>query len=72
MTARIVTDPIPISVSAGAPFTVDHGLGRQVGGYLVIWADADVQVHVVDPDADSSKSLELVADTTCNLRLVLL
>jgi hypothetical protein len=72
MLPTIVTEPIEVAVTAATPFTLPHGLGRQVAGWLVIWADADVTCHVADPAADSSQELALVPSATCNLRIVLL
>lgn len=72
MLPAIATNPIEVSVTAATPFTVSHGLGRQVAGWMVIWSDADVVCHVDDPDADTASDLVLIPSATCNLRLVLL
>ena len=72
MTARIVTDPIELSVQAGVPVTVSHGLGRQVAGWLVIWTDAPVSLSVPDPDADTRQELTLVPTASARVRVVLL
>lgn len=72
MLPAIATDPITVSATAATPFTVSHGLGRQVAGWLVIWSDANVLCHVSDPEADTAKELTLVPSATCNLSLVLL
>lgn len=66
------TDAIPLDVTAGVPFTLTHGLGRQVRGYLVVWSSAPVQCSVTDPAADTRKTLTLTPTASCALRLVLL
>lgn len=72
MLPKIDTDFIELSVSAGVPITIAHGLGRQVGGYLVAWRSAPCDFHVLTPAADSSRELVLVPSGTANVRLVLL
>ena len=72
MQALLTSDPIERTVVAGEPFTLDHGLGRPIRGYLVVWATAPVAVTVPDPTADTRISLTLEANASCDLRLVLL
>lgn len=72
MTAQIVTDPITLDVQAGQTVTLRHGLGRQVGGWIVVWADAPVQLTIADPEADTRQELALVASASARVRLVLL
>lgn len=70
--AEIVTEPIPLSFSAGVPVTVRHGLGRQIGGFIVVWRDAPGDVWVQAAGTDTSKELVLVASAAMNVRIVLL
>ncbi len=72
MIPQIVTDLIELSVTAGTPVTIAHGLGRQVAGYLPIWKSAPCDFTVQDPAADSSRELVLVPSGTASVRLVLL
>lgn len=72
MIPAISTDPIEVNVSAGVPFTLQHGLGRQVAGYLIIWRSAPCDFTVQNPAADSSRELVLVPSGTASVRLVLL
>jgi hypothetical protein len=68
----IITDPIELSVIANTPFTVPHGLGRQIGGYWVVWSTDFVQLKVADPAEDTRLEITLIADASVDLRLVLL
>lgn len=70
--AAIVSDLIEVSVTAGVAFDVRTGLGRQVGGYVVVWQSAPCVLHVEDPKADTRRVLRLVPSATASLRLVLL
>lgn len=70
--ARFSTDFIPLTVTAGVPVGVRHGLGRAPKGYLVIWADAPVSLTVTDPAADARTVLTLTPSASATLRLVLL
>ena len=72
MPTAIATDPIALSVVASEPVVLSHGLGRQVAGWLVIWATAPVEVFVADAAADTRTELVLVPSATCDVRLVLL
>ena len=72
MIPKISTDLIELSVTAGTPVTIPHGLGRQVAGWLVIWQSAACVFTVQNPAADSSRELILVPSGTANVRLVLL
>lgn len=68
----ISTTLIPLEVQAGVAVTVAHGLGRQVGGWLVVWQSAPVNFHVVDPKADTANQLILMPSASAAVRLVLL
>jgi hypothetical protein len=68
----IATEPLDFAVSAGTPFVVEHGLGRQVGGYLVVWSSGYVSLKVADPDEDTRQQITLVPNASVSLRLVLL
>lgn len=72
MIPQIATDIIALSVTAGVAVTIPHGLGRQVGGYLVVWRSAPCDFTVQNPAADSNRELVLVPSGTANVRLVLL
>lgn len=72
MIPRFSTDPIEMNVTNGLAFTLAHGLGRQVAGFLVIWRSAPCDFHVQDPAADSSREIVLVPSGTASVRLVLL
>ena len=72
MIPAIATDPIELSVTAGTPVTIPHGLGRQVTGWLVLWQNAACGFTVQDPAADSRQALVLVPSGTAKVRLVLL
>lgn len=72
MPTAIATDPIALSVTASEPVTIRHGLGRQVAGWLVIWATAPVEFFVADAAADTRTELVLVPSATCDVRVVLL
>ena len=72
MPITIATDPIALSVEASQPVTLRHGLGRQVAGWVVIWATAPVEFFVADPLADTRRELVLVPSATCDVRVVLL
>jgi hypothetical protein len=70
--AGIVTDFIEVNAVAGVAFEIATGLGRQVGGYLVVWRSAPCDVHVQDPAADTRAVLRLVPSANAQLRIVLL
>ncbi len=72
MKLAFATDFIELSVTAGTPVTIAHGLGRQVAGYLCLWRDAPCEFTVQDPAADSRRELVLVPDGTAHVRLALL
>jgi len=72
MIPAIATDVIELTVTAGTPVTIAHGLGRQVTGWLVLWQDAACVFTIQDPAADSRRELVLVPSGTANVRLVLL
>lgn len=69
---QLSTEPIEITVTTGVPFDIEHGLGRQIQGFMVVWATDYVAVKPVNPAADSSKMLRLVANNSVTLRIVLL
>ena len=72
MIPKLNSEAIELSVTAGTPVTLPHGLGRQIAGYLVIWKSAACDFTVQDPAADSSRELVLVPTGTASVRLVLL
>lgn len=72
MIPALSTDPIELSVTANTPVTIQHGIGRQIAGFLVIWRTAPCDFHVQNPTADSSRELVLVPSGTATVRLVLL
>lgn len=67
----IATNAIAFDVTAGVPFSVRHGLGRQVVGWNVIWSTVHCMLHVADANADTSSELVLVPSASGSLRLVL-
>lgn len=69
---QIATDAIVLTVSAGVPVTVKHGLGRQIAGWLVIWQTAACGFYVQTPTADTSREIVLVPTASASVRLVLL
>ncbi len=72
MIPQISTDPIELAVVNGVAVTVRHGLGRQVAGWIVVWASAEINFYVSNPLADTRAELVLVPTGTGNVRLVLL
>lgn len=72
MIPQIATDLIELSVTAGTPVTIRHGLGRQIAGWMIIWKTAACDFTVQNPAADSRQELVLVPSGTANVRLVLL
>lgn len=72
MPALEVTDTIRLSVQASVPVTIRHGLGRQVTGWLLVWATAPVEFFVADAAADTRLELVLVPSATCDVRLLLI
>lgn len=72
MIPQFATDQIDLSVTAGVPVTIPHGLGRQVAGYVPIWKSSACEFTVQNPAADSSRELVLVPSGTASVRLVLL
>jgi hypothetical protein len=72
MIPQIATDPIELSVTNGVPVTIRHGLGRQVAGWIVVWASATINFYASNPLADTRAELVLVPTGTGNVRLVLL
>lgn len=72
MIPALSTDLIELSVTAGLPVTITHGLGRQVAGWLTIWRSAACEFSIQDPAADTSRELVLVPSGTASVRLVLL
>ena len=69
---EISTEAIARDVVAGVPFTIQHGLGRQVQGWLCLWATADCTFHIQDPTADTARELTLIPSASASVRLVLL
>lgn len=72
MIAALATDAIDITAVAGQPLNIAHGLGRPVLGWIVIWSDAPLSLHVQDATADSKDSLVLVPSASAKAKLVLL
>lgn len=72
MIPEITTDPIDLAVSAGVPVTINHGLGRQIAGWIIIWKDGPIDLYIQDSSADTSQELVLVPTYTGNVRVVLL
>lgn len=72
MIPRIATDLIEVQTVAGEPFTLTHELGRQVGGWLVVWSTAPISLHVTDAAADTRQRLTLTPSASATVRLVLL
>lgn len=72
MRALETSEPIALSVTAGEPVTIAHGLGRQVKGWLLIWCTVPVEFFVADAAADTRRELVLVPSATCDVRLLLL
>lgn len=68
----IATDYVELNVTDGEVICIPHGLGRQVGGWLVVWKDAPVDFTVHDAGADSAQELVLIASGTARARIVLL
>ena len=71
MSAGFATDPIALSVVAGKPVEIKHGLGRQLAGLSMIWADDYTSWKIVDPEADTSNSVSVVFNANANVRLLL-
>lgn len=69
---KISTDSFEVSVTADVPFTINHGLGRQVEGEVIIARSAPCEVHRQDWTADTRQALTLIPTNTCFLRIVLL
>jgi hypothetical protein len=72
MIAQIATDPIELTVTAGVPVTIPHGLGRQVSGWLVIWQSVPIDFYVQSPVADTARELVLIPTASAAVRVVLL
>jgi hypothetical protein len=72
MKAEITTRIIEVEAQSGVPLDVRHGMGREVGGWLVVWQDAPGAFHVTNPHADSRQALTLTPTGTFRARLVLL
>lgn len=77
MTSQVIvpaisTAAIALTVAAGVPVRIAHGIGRQIEGWLVLWTTAPVDFHVQDPSADSAQELILVPNASASVRLVLL
>lgn len=72
MASVIYTDPIDLSFKAGTDQVVEHGFGREVPGWLVIWRDAPVLVYASTSQSNPKQGLTLRADSDVNVRIVLL
>ena len=66
------SDAVELSVTAGTPVAIPHGLGRQVKGWLLIWCTVPVEFFVADAAADTRRELVLVPSATCDVRLLLI
>ena len=64
------TRPIICSVNANEPFTIEHGLGRPVAGWLVV--DRTAVCQVWRSGLNGPGMLELTCDQSCDLSIVLL
>lgn len=69
---EISSDVIELDVVAGKAVNIEHGFGRQIAGWIVIWSDAYIEFIVNNPAADTSKNLVLTPNSTASVRLVLL
>ena len=69
---ELATDFIELAVTAAQPVTINHGLGRQITGWLVLWRDAACDFYIQDPAADTRQELVLIPTGSANVRLVLL
>ncbi|PKM43255.1 MAG: hypothetical protein CVV05_15525 [Gammaproteobacteria bacterium HGW-Gammaproteobacteria-1] len=72
MKTEISTHLIEVDAQNGIPIEVRHGMGRQVGGWLVVWQDAPGAFYATNPDADSSRALMLTPTGSFRARIVLL
>lgn len=69
---RFSTEALTLTVVGGDPVTIDHGFGRQVEGWAVIWSDEHILFRIQDPAADTSRELTLIPSASGTVRLVLL
>jgi len=69
--AALASAAIHLDAVAGEPLDIEHGWGREVLGYVVVWCDAPVALSAL-PSADPKRVLRLLPSATCRLRLVLL
>lgn len=68
----ISTAALHLSVVSGEPYTITHGFGRQVVGWLVLWQTAACDFVVQNPLADTRQQITLIPSATADVRLVLL
>lgn len=68
----ITSEPIALDFVAGQPQTIQHGYGRQLAGWLVVWQDGPGSVYVSDPNADTAQDLVLISSANFAARIVLL
>lgn len=66
-----ISQPLELTVTNGVAESIEHGFGRQIAGWLVIWASADVR-FTADVSLDSSKTLVLTPIGSGFVRLLLL
>ena len=66
----IKTRVIRLDVKANQPFVVEHNMGREVEGWLIV--DVTAPVKVWRSGTSTKEILELCADKACSLALVLL
>jgi len=69
--ALLTSDPIPLQLRAGIPYTLRHGMGREPKGWLLIWSDAHVSLRAGHTD-HPHEELVLVSDADVNVRILLL
>jgi len=69
--ALLTSDPIPLQLRAGFPYTLRHGMGREPKGWLVIWSDAHASLRAVHTDKPNEE-LVLISDADVNVRILLL
>jgi hypothetical protein len=72
MIPAFATDAIDVSFTVGQTYTIRHGMGRQVRGWVVIWRDAPGEVYAANPAADTRQELALIPTASFDARLVLL
>ena len=72
MDYSLSTEFIELDVTAGQAVKIEHGLGRPVRGWHVIWSVSLVQLWLANESDSTVNSLTLYPTTTGRVRLVLL